>query len=125
MSEMKKGILYLAFSEAERNDFEKLEYERAMSAQLFAESNAILIVDEFADCSDLFWEARGGLKQILLNIKSNPNKFDCLLVYGYGNLIYQQRDFDNLKRTLLDLEIELISIYRGEIEIESEYYFEP
>ncbi len=121
---MKKGILYLAFSETERNDFEKLEYERAMSAQLFAESNSIVIVDEFADSSDLLWEARGGMKQILLNIKNNPNKFDCLLVYGYGNLIYQQSDFDNLKRTLLYLEIELISISRGEIEIESEYYFE-
>lgn len=122
---MKKGILYLAFNESERKDFEKLEYDRAMSAQLFAEQNKIELVDEFADCSDLFWEARGGMKQILSNIESNPNKYDCLLVYGYENLIYQQSDFDALKRTLMKLNIELISIYRGEIEIESEYYFEP
>ena len=121
---MKKGILYLAFNESERNDFEKLEYDRAMSAQLYAESNTIELVDEFADCSDLFWEARGGMKQILSNIQNNPDKYNCLLVYGYGNLIYQQSDFDALKRTLMKLNIELISIYRGEIEIESEYYFE-
>lgn len=122
---MKKGILYLAFNESERKDFEKLEYDRAMSAQLFAEQNEIELVDEFADCSDLFWEARGGMKQLLSNIESNPNKYDCLLVYGYETLIYEQRDFNALKRKLLSLNIELISIYRGEIEIESEYYFEP
>ena len=121
---MKQGILYLAFNEEQRKDFEKLEYDRAMSAQLFAEQNEIELVDEFAECSDLFWEARGGMKQLLSNIESNPNKYDCLLVYGYENLIYEQRDFNTLKRKLMSLNIELISIYRGEIEIESEYYFE-
>lgn len=121
---MKKAILYLAFNEEEQNDIEKLEYERAMSAQLFAEQNQIELLVEITDCSDLFWEAREGMKQILSNIAENPTKYNCLLVYGYENLIYEQRDFNSLKRKLMKLNIELISIYRSEIEIESEYYFE-
>lgn len=121
---MKQGILYLAFKEDERNDFEKIEYQRAMTAQLFAEMNNIEFVFQISDCSDLFWEARNGMKHIVSEIQKNTGKFDCIVVHNYENLIYEQRDFNALKRMLEGFQIELISITRGEIEVECEYYYE-
>jgi hypothetical protein len=122
---MKRGILYLAFSEDEQSDLVRLEHERAISAQMFAEINNIEFVFQTLDCSDLFWEARKGMKQILSELRKQPEKIDCIVVYSYENLIYEQRDFNALKRLLEGLQIELISITRGEIEVECDYYYEP
>lgn len=122
---MKKGILYLAFNEDEQSDLVKIEYDRAMSAQMFAETNNIEFVMQILDSSDLFWEAREGMKQILSELEKQSEKIDCIVVYSYENLIYEQRDFNSLKRLLDGLQIELISIIRGEIEVECDYYYEP
>jgi hypothetical protein len=119
---MKRGILYLAFNEDEQYDLEKIEYDRAMSAQLFAEMNNIELISQISDCSNLFWEAREGMKQILSEI--HTQKVDCIVVYNYENLIYEQKDFNALKRLLNGFDIELLSITRGEIEVECDYYFE-
>ena len=121
---MRKAVLYLAFSEDEKNDLEQLEYNRSMSAQLFAETNNLEYVFQAFDCSDLFWEAREGMKYILSEIEKHPQKIDCIVVYNYWNLIYEQKDFNALKWLLIEKGIELISITRGEIEVECDYYFE-
>lgn len=122
---MKKGILYLALNEEERNDFEKLEYDRSISAQMFAEMNHIEFILQISDCSDLNWMARKGMIHVLNEIQKYPQKFECIVVHSYENLIYEQRDFNDLKRMLEGLQIELISITRGEIEVECDYYYEP
>lgn len=121
---MKRGILYLAFNEEDESDLTQLEYNRAISAQLFAQTNSIDLVMYVTDCSNLFWEARQGMKQILSEIDNQPEKIDCIVVYDYWNLIYEQRDFNALKRLLIGKGIELISVTRGEIEVECDYYFE-
>lgn len=122
---MKQGALYLAFRENERNDLEKLDYDRSMSAQLFAEMNSIEYVIQVSDCSDLFWKAREGMKFLITELEKYHEKIDCVVVYNYQNLIYEQSDFNALKRMLEGYQIELISITRGEIEVECDYYYEP
>lgn len=121
---MKKAVLYLAFCEDEQQELKQLEYDRSMSAQMFAEIHNIEFVLQVSDCSNLFWEAREGMKHILSEIEKQPEKVDCIVVYNYWNLIYEQKDFNALKRLLNELHIELVSITRGEIEVESDYYFE-
>lgn len=122
---MRKGILYLAFNEDDQNDLAKIKYDNAIKAQIFAETNNIDLVFEISDCSNLFWKARKGIKQILSELENHPVKIECIVVNSYENLIYEQRDFNDLKRMLEGLQIELISISRGIIEVECDYYYEP
>lgn len=122
---MRNGIFYIALSEKQGKKADQLCYDQAMTADLFCQQNNIQCSESFSDSCDWLWFNREGMIQILSYIENNPNTIDCVLVYTYKNLIWEQKDFNAMKAKLESLGVELISVVRGVIEIESEYYYNP
>lgn len=119
---MKKGVLYLALKDVKKTKEQYVLLERERTAGIFLEMNEIECVHYVTDSENCSWEVRTGMLHILDQIEQKQIAVDCIVVWSYWELIHQQRDFDTLKRKLKALGIELISITRGEIEIESDYY---